>query len=311
VASFRGDGSRRDRLQGDKTDRIEPMFDAISPSEQAAADAPAAPVRLQRLRGRLDLAFRRDADGVTRPQRLYQEGSARVRLPRAGGAGAEAVLINTGGGLTGGDRLGVAVAVEAAAEVTVTSQAAEKIYRAGDGEAEVETRLAVAAAGRLEWLPQESILFDGARLTRRLGVELSGDATLLAAEAVVFGRTARGEQVSEGRFADDWRIVRDGKPLFADAVRLEGDVAARLDRSAVGAGARAMATMLYVAPDSAARLDAARAMIAGAPVEGGASAWNGMLVARLLAADGQRLRAALVLLLEELRGRPLPRVWMC
>ncbi|MEC4593916.1 urease accessory protein UreD [Nitrospirillum amazonense] len=263
--------------------------------------------RLQRLEGRVVLGVKADADGITRLDRLYQSGSARLRLPK--GPGVEGVLINTGGGLTGGDVLETEVIVAAGARATVTTQAAEKVYRASAGEARVLNRLVVA--GRLDWLPQETILFDGARLCRRLEVEMAPDATLLAAEATVFGRTARGERVTHGLFRDDWRIRRAGRLAYADAVRLEGDIDAQLARAAVAGGGRAVASCLYVAGDTEARVDAVREVLRIDGVKAGASAWNGLLALRLVAPDGQTLLRALTPLIEFLRGAPVPRVWRC
>ncbi|MEE3624658.1 urease accessory protein UreD [Nitrospirillum sp. BR 11752] len=278
------------------------MPDAAS---HLAAQPPAS--RLQRLEGRVVLGVKADADGVTRLDRLYQSGSARLRLPK--GPGLEGVLINTGGGLTGGDLLETEVIVAAGARATVTTQAAEKVYRASAGEALVLNRLSVA--GRLDWLPQETILFDGARLCRRLEVELASDATLLAVEATVFGRTARGERVTHGLFRDDWRVRRGGRLVYADAVRLEGDIDAQLARAAVAGGGRAVASCLYMAADAEARVEAVRDLLRAGDVKAGASAWNGLLVLRLVAPDGQTLLRALTPLIEFLRGMPVPRVWRC
>lgn len=251
-------------------------------------------------------------DGATRLARHYEQGAAKARLPRVPGGAAEAVLINTAGGLTGGDRMDYAVDVGTGAAVTLTTQAGEKIYRALDAPAEIRTRIDVAAGGRVDWLPQETILFDRAALVRRLDIAMAADAAVLALEAVVFGRTARGETVQFGLLRDRWRLRRAGRLVFADGLRLDGPVAAMLARPAALAGGCAAATVLYVAPDAEARLDTARAALADAPAEVGASAWNGILVARLAAADGAGLRTALVPLIAALRGgRALPRVWLC
>ncbi|MBB6252790.1 urease accessory protein UreD [Nitrospirillum iridis] len=264
--------------------------------------------RMQRLQGRVILGVKADEHGVTRLDRLYQSGSARLRLPK--GPDLEGVLINTGGGLTGGDVLETEVLVAAGARATVTTQAAEKVYRASAGEARVLNRLSVA--GRLDWLPQETILFDGARLCRRLEVDMADGATLLAAEAMVFGRTARGERVTHGLFRDEWRIRRGGRLVYADAVRLAGDIDAQLARAAVAGGACATASCLYVAPDAEARVEAVRAVLPRTDgVKAGASAWNGLLALRLVARDGQALLRALAPMIEHLRGLPVPRVWRC
>ncbi|MYZ49800.1 urease accessory protein UreD [Propylenella binzhouense] len=276
-------------------------FAAISPSD------PAPGPRLQRTYGRAAIAFK--ADGArTRLDRLFQEGAAKIRLPRApAGAPPQAVLINTAGGLTGGDRLAYEVALRAGCRATLTTQACEKIYRASGGEAEIGTALRLAAGSRLDWLPQEAILFDGARLSRRLDAELAADASLLAVEAAVFGRHAMGEEIGRGLLRDRWRIRRGGELIFADDLRLDWSEADLLRRPAVLDGARAAATVLYVGEDAEARLEDVRSALGGA---GAASAWRGKLVARIAAEDGASLRRALLPALARLApGAAFPRIW--
>ncbi len=286
------------------------LFADISPSEPLPA--PAKTPALQRARGRVDLEFRASARGSVLV-RLTQAGALKVKLPRvAAGASPEAVLINTAGGNAGGDRFDIAATAASGAMVTVTTAACEKVYRSTGEAAVVETSLTVGAGARLEWLPQETILFDRSRYVRRLTIDMAADAALLAVEPVVFGRLARGETMAAGLFHDRWRVYRDGRPAFADGTRLEGPVAAILDRPATLAGGRALATLFYAAPDAEERLEDVRAALAGAPAEAGASARDRMLVARIAAADGAALRATLVPALSALRGgKPMPKVWVC
>ncbi len=294
----------------------------LSETPDGPAASPAEAAAPQRARGRAEVAFRarRDesgtATGETRLSVLYQEGSAKIRLPTpAAGAPPEAVFINTAGGLTGGDRIGFSVTVGDAAGAIVTTQAAERIYRAATPEpAHVEIRLSLGAGARLDWLPQETILFDRSALARTLTVDLAADATLLAVEAFVFGRTAMGETVRAVSLRDAWRVRHAGRLVFADGFRLDGDAHAILSAPAIASGATACATLLYVAPDAAIRLDATRSALAAAHGEAGASAWgasawNGMLLARFLAPSGQALRRDLIAALAALRAHPLPRVW--
>ncbi len=239
---------------------------------------------------------------------LYQDGCAKIRLPRdASAAGLEAVLMNTSGGLTGGDRLDWAAQADDGARLRVTTQACEKVYRAREGRAEVGVSLSVGDGARLDWLPQETILFDGGALSRRLNADLASSARLLAVEAVVLGRTAMGETVRAGEIRDRWRIRRDGRLLFAEDLRFSGPIAAVAERAASLGGARAYASLLLVADDAERFLPAVRAALSD---RGGASAFEGRLFARVTAADGFALRAALLPALEILRdGEPLPRVW--
>ena len=165
--------------------------------------------------------------------------------------------------------------------------------------------------GMRDWLPQETILFDRSSLTRRFAADVDDTGRLLAVEAVVLGRAAMGEAVREASLNDVWRIRRGGRLVFADGVRLVGDARAIMSGRATGNGAAAFATVVLVAPDAAGQLDRARAALSEAAGEAGATAWNGVLVARLLARSGQALRHDLIRLVETLRGAAMPRVWYC
>jgi urease accessory protein len=211
------------------------------------------------------------------------------------------------GGMTGGDAYGTEVQLEEGARATVTTQACERIYRSTGGVVTSANRMDLQSGSRLDWLPQETILFDGGRLTRRLDADLAGDAELLAVESAVFGRTAMGELVRSGIFRDRWRIRRDGRLIFADELCFEGDIARRILKPAILDGNSAMATILLAAPECERLLDPVRQAIGDS---GGASAWNGKLLARVAAADGFSLRRVLIPLLTQLSaGRSLPKVW--
>jgi len=263
---------------------------------------------MERVRGRTELGV----GPGSRLTRLRQSGSAKVRLPRvANGAPLEAILLNTAGGVTGGDRLHYEVTVAASAAAVVSAQAAERAYRSAGGLASIETRLQVAGDGRLDWLPQETILFERSALSRRFEADVDGAATLLAAEAVVLGRTAHGEALHDVFFNDTWRIRRDGRLVFADAVRVDGDLAGVMAGKATGGGAAAFATVVLVAPAAEAWIETARDALAATACEGGASGWNGVLLVRILSPGGQKLRAGLIRVVEALRGAAMPRVWNC
>lgn len=246
---------------------------------------------------------------------LYQSDPCRVLFPRAdAGQPPTAVLVTTSGGLTGGDRLRLDFAARDGAALTVTSQAAEKIYRALDDECRIDIDIKVGQAW-LEWLPQETILFDGAKLRRRTRLTAARDGRALASEMIVFGRTARGESFASGTLYDGWRVYRDGRLIWADALRLDGDVAAALARPAAFDGARAMATAIYVGEDAAGYLDFARALLDDTESRAAATVVNGILLARFIGRDAAAVRRDLIAYLCELRqaagGWPprLPRVW--
>jgi urease accessory protein len=262
----------------------------------------------QRSVGRIAATFTADG-GRTRLDTLHEAGPLRLRIPR-GETHLQAVMLNTGGGICCGDRMDVAVTAQAGAEVTVTSQAAERIYRSDGPTAHIDVTLAAEAGSVLHWIPQETILFDRGRLSRSYAVRVQPDASFLSFEAVVFGRISSGEEIGEGLLHDSWRIQRGDQLVFADALRLDGDIAAKLDRPAIAAGARAVATFLYVAPDAESRLDEVRSRLAAASIPCGASAWRGLLVVRFLSPEIGTLRRAAAPFLAAFTGRPMPRVWM-
>lgn len=286
--------------------------------EPPSAAVPPLP-RLERARGRAEVGFVA-RDGSTRLDRLFQEGQAKIRLPTVRGEPPTAVMINTGGGIAGGDRIEWGAVCGDGARAVITSQAAERVYRssATDGglSGEIQSRVTIGRGGRLDWLPQETILFDRAALSRRLEVEMAADAEALLCEAIVFGRTASGEEVEDCRLIDRWRIRRGGRLIFADTLRLIGPARRILAGPATGAGARAAATIVRVAPGAEAELERVRAGLAGGPfadgtVEAAASAFDGLLTVRLTSASPRDLRAGLVRLLVHIREADLPRVWSC
>jgi urease accessory protein len=277
------------------------MYDAASLSDTSA---------MQRAVGelRVDLRLR---DGCTVLEGLRQAGCLKARFPRPEHAEwASVVTLNTSGGIAGGDALDSAFAVRNGAHATIAAQAAERFYRAlpASAPSRVRTRIAVADGAAVEWLPQETILFDRCALDRRLQIDLAGDAWFLGVESLVFGRAAMGEVVERASLHDAIQVRRGGRLLLHDAIRLDGEVSAVIHRPAVADGARAVATLVHVAPDAEAALESVREVLP----QGGASAWNGMMMARILAADGAALRKAVVAALVVLRGgRSLPRVWNC
>ncbi len=282
------------------------MTVATIPDEPAAA---ANRMALVRARAAVAVSFRARPDGITYPLTVSETGGYRARFPRGGAPGVpEAVLINTGGGMAGGDHVAFDVTLEASASAVVTTQAAERIYRSLGHDTRITTKLSCAPSARLAWLPQETILYDRGRLRRRIDVDMAADATLLLSEIFVFGRTAMGERIRDGALDDRWQIRRAGELVLVEAVRLSGDIAATLDRAAVGAGARAMATVVLVAPDATDRLEAARSLVSADDV-GAVSAWNGLLCARFLGEDARRVRSAVGRFAAWAWRAALPRVW--
>lgn len=262
----------------------------------------------QRAKGRVLVSFKA-RDGLTVIDDLRQEGCLKARFPRPVDF-TEAVTLNSSGGVAGGDRLLAEIAVRAGAQACITAQAAERFYRALAEASHVRNAVRVEAGAMAEWLPQESILFDRASLDRRLDIDLSEDSRFLGAEMLVFGRAAMGESVRDVQLADTISIHRAGRLIWHDALRFAGDPSAALARAAVGQGAIAVASLLYAGADAAARCDGLRTSLAA--FDAGVSLLDGLLVARIVAADGEALRMAVIAGLACLRdGRALPRVWRC
>jgi urease accessory protein len=266
--------------------------------------SPSPPWAHQRARGRAELVL---GPAI---RHLYHAAPLRWLFPEVDpGDPRCGALVNVAGGLAGGDSLEVSLRLRVGARFTATTPAAEKIYRSLGPATCVRSDLSIAAGAVLEWLPQEGILFDGARLDRRTDVSLDGDARLLAAEMLVLGREARGEVFARGSVLDRWRVRRDGRLLWADALRLDDPAAARADRFALG-GAGAVATILLAAPDAAAHRDRLRDLTGG----GASLVAPGLLAARLVGEAGA-VRAATGAALAAVRhvafGHParLPRLW--
>jgi len=288
------------------------MFDATSPSEARSATPPGANL----VDGRAEIVF--VCDGArTRLAHLYQHEPLRVLFPAAPAEDClQAALVTTSGGLVGGDRLAVDIRAGRGASALISPQAAEKVYRSTGAECRIHVSLAGEAGSWLEWLPQETILFEGARLRRSTIIEAAAEARVFAGEMLVFGRVGRGERFSRGLVRDAWDVRRAGALVWADALLLSDDTAAALAHPAGFDGAVACATAIYVAPDAGQRLaDARRALGDPAEVRCGATLVNGIVVARFLSRRPLALRDAFGAFWKSFRhavaGLPpvLPRLW--
>ncbi|HZP76221.1 MAG TPA: urease accessory protein UreD [Pseudolabrys sp.] len=257
--------------------------------------------------GRVSLSVGRH-DGRSRLGALREEGSLRVRFPNAMPDALEAVLVNTAGGIAGGDRFDIDLTLGEGTQLVAGTAAAEKIYRTHGPDAALSVRFDLGAGSRLAWLPQETILFNAARLARRIDIDLAGGASLVLAEAVVFGRAAMGETMVRGLLTDRWRLRRDGRLIFAETLRLNGGIAEQLTEAAIGGGAAAIATVV-ISPADDAQVEALRALTENFLGEVGISAWNGLALVRLCAKDGAALRHDLIMILAALKIA-LPRLWL-
>ncbi len=253
---------------------------------------------LQRAVGTTRVSFRRRG-ALSVLHGLHQSGCGKVRFPRgAADAPPQAVLINTAGGLTDGDVIDNTVEWQAGAAAIVTTQAAERIYRSRGADARIDTTLTVAPDATAVWLPQETILFDGGRFSRNTEIRLAGSASLIAAESIVFGRTAMGERVERGSVFDSWRLRIDGELVFADGFSVDdtvfGSVQKALDRPAIANGGHAITSLVLVADDVERYLQPLRGALNQCAVAGGASCLGALLTMRLVASDAAALRDTMI-----------------
>jgi urease accessory protein len=246
---------------------------------------------------------------TTRRGDVHEAGSLRVRFPSPETAALSAVLVNTAGGVAGGDRFSVAIDAGPGTALILTTAAAEKVYRAQGPAAAIDISLRAQAGAHLAWLPQETILFDRARLSRRIDIDLHEEASLLLAEIVVFGRAAMDETMREGEYHDRWRLRRGGRLVFAETLRLDNDIGAKLAELAIAGGGGAIATVLIV-PGDQAIVERVRAAIPAFAGEAGISAWNGFALARFCAKDAAGLRSDVMKLLAAIDAKALPRLWL-
>jgi len=275
----------------------------VSVSTLAAGPLPAPALQRARGEGRVIATLR---DGKTRIAGLYQEGCAKVRLPNTHSDALQAVLMNTAGGLTGGDRVGWSADAGPGTKLVLTTPACERVYRSIGGDAVVENRLTVREGAHVDWLPQETILFEHSRLDRRLHIDLAEGATLTAVEAVLLGREAMGEAARRARLRDHWQIRRNGRLLHAEATIIAGAPRER-DGLSLLSGALAFATVLHIGPDSERKLAAVRGLL---PETGGASVIGERLTVRLLASNGLALRRSLSPIIALLSSAgSVPRLW--
>ena len=279
------------------------MYDGILPSDQVK--------RFQRVSAKASVTIHRK-DGAVRLGRLYQAGAAKIRLPKSYACDrADVTLINTAGGLTGGDVFDVSVTVAEGAAACVTTQACEKMYRSLEGDAAVTNSLSVGPGARLAWMPQETIFYDRAALNRVLNATVDPDGALFAMEPMVFGRAAMGETVEHGSLNDAWTVRREDALVYADRTNLTGEFAGVLNRSGMMRAARAFAAGVYVGPGQVRVRDAIRAVPEPDGVTAGVSIVRDVVSIRCVATDSQGLRRWIGAAYRAAWGEDLPRVWGC
>jgi len=273
------------------------------------SDAPRTQLDALRASGQITLECARVGD-LTRIVDLAETGGYRLKFPETENKDAlHAVIINTGGGVAGGDRADVKVTAGSNTKLTVSSATAERIYRSIGAETEISIKLSVAPGGRLNWLPHPTILFSGARVTRSIEADVAENASLLIGEATIFGRTASGEQMGFGAFRDKWRIRRDGRLLFAEEVRLEGHLGEMMGRPAIANNGIATALLIHTGPNAEDMRESVRKSLFDCPGVHGVGAWRGMLVMRALANGLSEVQCVLHRAVQALTRAAIPRLW--
>jgi urease accessory protein len=258
------------------------------------------------------------SENGTRIEDVFERSPIRIMFPRTEHrAVEEAVLINTAGGVAGGDRLECSVAALPEASIAVTTQAAEKVYRALYEPARVSTRLKAQQSAKLAWLPQETIVFNGARLQRTTEIELFSGAELLALEWLVLGRAAHGEVVVGGSITDSWRVNKDGRLIWADTLRITDEIFPALKRKALLSNCNAIATLICFGTYLDKRLDFLHEIMPTLGCNCSATLVSGLLVVRFAAKEPSDLKVVLRSFLEEfgpeLGSGPfrVPKMWSC
>jgi len=261
-----------------------------------------------RARGAISLSVKA-TDAGTGIRNLRQSGSFRAVFPRSRAGGIEAVLVNTAGGVTGGDTFDTDISCEDRTTLTISTQAAERAYRAQPTETgRVSNRITLEGCARVNWMPQETILFNKCAFERSLQIQMDADASLLMVEPLVFGRTAMAETLSECRFKDRIEITRDGTPLFLDSMAIQGDASAHLSRLGTAGGANAVASVIFASPDADRYLDQIRPLLS--TTSGATMIRDRLLYVRVLAIVSFELRQTLIPILRCLGNSSLPRSWM-
>lgn len=233
----------------------------------------------------------------------------KVLFPRNSGTSMTGVFLNTAGGITGGDRFDIDVHAQTGCQLILTTQAAERAYRAQPGETgQLTTRLSIDPGAQINWLPQETLLYDHCALDRALTIDMAEDSRFLMCEPVVFGRVAMKETVALGAFRDRVNLYRNGRLVFADRTQLDGPIANTLSGLATANGCVAMASVVLAAPDADRFLAPAQELMS--ETCGVSLIRPGLLNARLLAADCFDLRRTLQPLIQLLSGDQIPRTWM-
>ena len=258
---------------------------------------------LQRARGVADLAF--DEQQIAR---MYQAGSSKILLPKTYTPLKEAVLINTAGGITGGDKFEIKLNL-ASSKIVATTQTAERLYNSIGSTANINIHLTIDEGSTLHWLPQETIFFDGALIDRNIRVDMAATSDVVFLETIIFGRQAMGEIVQNGEFRDNWRFYRDGTLFHSEVVCLQSDIDQLLKECAGGNGATTLSTIIVAGKKTEYKKNKVMPLVNRFRSTFGISYWEDKLILRMLNSDPYILKKEINFLLQELLEQPLPQVW--
>lgn len=274
--------------------------------------------RLERASGTAQVSFKLRGEKTVLAD-LVQKGCGKVRLcRREPDLPLEAVVINTTGGFTDGDKFSTTVNWDAGTCAVVTTQAAERFYKTIDGKAALTSTLNIAEGACGVWLPQETIMFDGAAYDKNTIIQLHGNAHMVAIESSVFGRLAMKEIVKSGSVKETWQVRHNDRLIFADSFALDGNIDAHLAKPTVCNSGRAISTILCTGGQPADLRDAALAGIAETNGLGGATCLGPLVVIRIFAKTSYELRGLIKVILAKIikmvtAGHSvkalLPRVW--
>jgi urease accessory protein len=280
--------------------------DTSAASTSASARMEASGIRA---RGIIDISSS-VRNGKSVRNQVHESGALRVRFPHEDVPGLGAVVVNTGGGMTGGDDFSIRAKAGPGSVLTVTTSAAEKIYRSIGPPANVHVCLEATERSSLAWLPQEAIVFDGARIKRRYDISMACDSALLVCDINCVGRAAMGETVGNLKLQDQWRIRIGGQLCYADFTRIDGHATNILQRATIADGAASFATLIYAGPEAEAACVYLRALVAASSqVQAGAGLFNGICVARFVSSELSQLREFICRATQGIYGATMPRSW--
>ncbi|GAB4258088.1 MAG: urease accessory protein UreD [Methylomicrobium sp.] len=219
-------------------------------------------------------------------------------------------LLHPPGGVVAGDCLTIQTQADSGSHALVTTPAAGKFYRSEGGRAHQSICLNIANGGVIEWLPQETIVYEGARLTSKTRLAIQTGARFIAWEMMVLGRPASNEAFNSGEVLSEWHITRDDEPIYLERLRLDP----KAFSARWGLNGRSTCGSLFAYPANQKTLEAIRDLIGDKP-ERGVTCIDNLLICRALDQRSDKLRdffnEVWMIVRETTLGRKacMPRIW--